>query len=135
MTATKPLALITGASSGIGLELARQFADHGFDLLVSAEDAGLQAASAELGRGGAEVHTVSADLRTTEGVETVYAAVSATGRPVSAAALNAGVGRGGAFLDTDLADDLEISNSTSPQPCTWPSDFSATWWPATTARC
>ena len=49
-----------------------------------------------------------ADLRTADGVETLYSALTATGRPVSAAALNAGVGRGGAFLDTDLDDEIEI---------------------------
>jgi len=51
---------------------------------------------------------VRADLRTYDGVEDLYAAVVDTGRPLAAAALNAGVGRGGAFLDIDLADELEI---------------------------
>jgi uncharacterized protein len=41
----RSLALVTGASSGIGFELARQFADNGFDLIVNAEDAGLAAAA------------------------------------------------------------------------------------------
>ena len=44
----RPLALVTGASSGIGFELARQFADNGFDLIVNAEDAGLAAAAQQL---------------------------------------------------------------------------------------
>ena len=51
-TTVKPFAVVTGASSGIGLELARQFADHGFDLLVCAEDAGLAGAAARLAAAG-----------------------------------------------------------------------------------
>jgi len=51
---------------------------------------------------------VRADLRTPEGVEQVHAVVTATGRPLAAAALNAGVGRGGAFLDIDIDDEIEI---------------------------
>jgi short-subunit dehydrogenase len=108
MTDTKELAVITGASSGIGLELAKQFADNGFDVLINAEDSGLASATQELRAHGAEVIAVQADLRTYQGVEELYAAVTATGRPVAAAALNAGVGQGGAFIDTDLADEQDI---------------------------
>ncbi|MFJ9770532.1 SDR family NAD(P)-dependent oxidoreductase [Kitasatospora sp. NPDC101157] len=107
-TPTRPLAVVTGASSGIGYELARQFADHGFDLLINAEDGGLAAAAESLRADGAVVTDVHADLRTRHGVETLWSAIAATGRPVSAVALNAGVGRGGAFVDTDLCDELEI---------------------------
>ena len=105
---SKPLAVVTGASSGIGRELAKQLAKNDFDLIVNAEDDRLDAAAAELRAYGAHVRSVRADLRTAEGVEKVYAAITETGRPVEVAALNAGVGRGGAFLDTDLADELDI---------------------------
>jgi short-subunit dehydrogenase len=104
----RPLALVTGASSGIGLELAKQFAENGFDLLINAEDDRLDAAATALAATGADVHTVRADLRTPEGVSQVHSAVAATGRPLAAAALNAGVGRGGAFLDIDIDDEVEI---------------------------
>jgi short-subunit dehydrogenase len=101
-------AIITGASSGIGLELAQQFAENGYDLLVCAEDDALEAAAQRLRSTGADVTAVQLDLRTGEGVEALYAAIVATGRPVDAAAVNAGVGRGGAFVQTPVADLLEV---------------------------
>jgi short-subunit dehydrogenase len=108
MTDSRPLALVTGASSGIGYELARQFAENGFDLVVNAEDSRLAAAAQQLRAGGATVQEVRADLRTADGVDAVWAAVGATGRPLAAAALNAGVGQGGAFVDIDVADEQAI---------------------------
>ena len=105
----RPLALVTGASSGIGLELARIFAENGFDLIVCAEDAGIAvAAEAVAAEGGAAVRSVRADLSTTDGVEELVAAATATGRPLDALALNAGVGNGGPFLETPLEDDLRV---------------------------
>ncbi len=100
--------MVTGASSGIGRELAQQFAEHGFDLVVNAENDGVHAAAVELRATGADVRAVRADLRTAEGVEQLWSAVTDTGRPLGAAALNAGVGKGGAFVDTELADELAI---------------------------
>jgi short-subunit dehydrogenase len=100
--------VVTGASSGIGLELAKVFAENGFDLLINAENGGLEIAAEQLRAAGAQVQPVQADLSRYDGVEQLYAAITSTGRPVSAAALNAGVGQGGAFIDTDLADEIEI---------------------------
>ncbi|MEU0272401.1 SDR family NAD(P)-dependent oxidoreductase [Streptomyces sp. NPDC006307] len=108
MDAMRPLAVVTGASSGIGRELARTFAANGFDLVVCAEDAALAAAAEELRGRGTDVTAVTADLAMYDGVEQLYAAVLATRRPVAAAALNAGVGAGGAFVDTDLADHARV---------------------------
>jgi uncharacterized protein len=108
MNEMKPLALVTGASSGIGLELARQFATHDFDVVVTAEDADLTAAAADLRMTGAEIVEVRADLRNDDGVRQLWAEVTGLGRPVDAAALNAGIGRGGAFLDTDLQDEFDV---------------------------
>lgn len=104
----RPLALVTGASSGIGLELARQLVQRGHDLVVSAEDAGIETTAAELRGAGADVRTVVADLRTGEGVESLYAAVVSGGRPLAVACLNAGVGKGGAFVDNSLDDELDV---------------------------
>jgi short-subunit dehydrogenase len=108
-TPTRHLALVTGASTGIGLELARQFADNGFDLVIVAHDDPLEAARQDLQGRGATVEAVRADLASPEGVEELWRRVQAIGRPLAAAALNAGRGAGGAFAgDTDLADELEI---------------------------
>lgn len=109
MSDIKPLALVTGASSGIGFELAKQLAERGFDLVINAEDdARLQKAARQMHAAGAHVEAVRVDLRVPEETETLFTAATALGRPLDVVVLNAGVGRGGAFTDTDLADELEI---------------------------
>ena len=97
------LALVTGASSGIGRELSRLFSQDGYDLIVAAEDSGIHTVAAELG-----ATAVQTDLGVQEGVQTLIDAVTALGRPLQAAALNAGIGGGHAFVDQDLATVLEI---------------------------
>ncbi|MET9962437.1 SDR family NAD(P)-dependent oxidoreductase [Streptomyces sp. NPDC006326] len=104
MNTARPLAVVTGASSGIGFELAREFALHGHDLLVNAEDAALDAAAERLAVHTEQVRAVRADLATFDGAETLVQEVRAGKRRIGAVVLNAGIGRGGAFLDTDLAD-------------------------------
>ncbi len=102
------MALVTGASSGIGRELAKQFAEHDFDLIITARR-DLSETSAELEALGAPVESVEVDLASSDGVEDLWRKVQASGRPLAAAALNAGRGVGGAFAtDTALADELEI---------------------------
>jgi short-subunit dehydrogenase len=105
----KSFAVVTGGSNGIGFELAKQFASNGYDVLIAAEDeAHLQKAAAQLGSIGAAVTTHAADLSTTDGVNSLYAAVRAANRPVSALCINAGTGLGGAFVDTDLDRELKM---------------------------
>ncbi|KAF2775630.1 MULTISPECIES: SDR family NAD(P)-dependent oxidoreductase [unclassified Streptomyces] len=106
MDGSRPLALVTGASSGIGYELAALFAEHGYDLVVNAEDERLEHAAQRLRETGVQVRAVRADLRSPDGVDHLVAAL--TGLAVDVAALNAGVGQGGAFVDTDLADDQSV---------------------------
>jgi len=109
-TPTNEFAVVTGASSGIGFELARQFAEHGYDLLIAAEDEAVEQAAANLRRDGrTQVTAVRADLATYDGVEQVYAAILESGRGVDALALNAGRGIGGEFVGgTDLDDELNV---------------------------
>jgi short-subunit dehydrogenase len=105
------LAVVTGASSGIGYELAKVLADNGFDVVVAAEDERIADTAAQLGlsSGGVHVEPVRADLTTYEGVESLVSRVRALGRPVEVLAVNAGVGVGGDFArDTSLDDNLEI---------------------------
>jgi uncharacterized protein len=107
-SATRPLALVTGASSGIGRALAKQFAQHGYDLIVAAEDVELDDATEELRGLGVAVAPVSVDLTKRADIERLVAAVRGAGRPLDAAALNAGVGAGGRFIENALDDELRI---------------------------
>ena len=106
-SAQRPLAVVTGASAGIGYELAKQFATHDFDLIVAAEDARIAEVASELQGLGAAAEAVQVDLATDAGVDELYAQLK--GRSVDALALNAGIGAGGAFAtDTDLQDELKL---------------------------
>ena len=97
--AARPLAIVTGASSGIGFELAKRCAAEGFDLLVAADDPRIEEAARALGQAGGSVEAVQVDLATPEGVDRLLAAVK--DRPIDALLANAGHGLGRAFLDQD----------------------------------
>ncbi|MBV9811793.1 MAG: SDR family NAD(P)-dependent oxidoreductase [Acetobacteraceae bacterium] len=98
----RPLAIVTGASAGIGYELAKQCRDGGFDLLIAADEPRIEQVAGELRGSGASVEAVQADLSGPEGVDKLYAA--ARGRSVAALLANAGRGLGRGFLDQDTAD-------------------------------
>jgi short-subunit dehydrogenase len=113
MTAStnRPFAVVTGASSGIGYELARQFGEHGYDLLIVSSKEHIRDAERALEDTGASVQSVQADLATYDGVEQLYAAIQQTGRNLDAIAINAGVGISGDFArETDLRDELNLIN-------------------------
>src|SRR5882757_1735412 len=101
MSDSRPFAIVTGASTGIGLELAKRCAKEGYDLLIAADEPAIEQAAASLKGNGAQVDALEVDLATVEGVDKLYAA--ARGRPVDALLANAGRGLGHAFLDQDFA--------------------------------
>ncbi len=103
---SRPLALITGASTGIGYELGRRCAQNGFDLVVAADETEIEDAAEDFREFGVEVDSVQADLATIEGVEQLYATVA--GRNVDALLANAGRGLGGGFLDQDFNEVIRV---------------------------
>lgn len=100
-------ALITGASSGIGAQFARQLADRGHDLVLVARDEGRLRALAEQpsAQGGVEVEVLAADLSDRAATERVRQRVADPQRPIEILVNNAGFGLKAAFLDNDLADE------------------------------
>lgn len=98
----RSLAVITGASTGIGLQLARQCAEHDYDLLIAADEPAIEQAATGLRALGVDVAAVQADLGTMEGVDKLY--VHLNGRPVELLLANAGRGLGRAFLDQDFSE-------------------------------
>jgi len=105
----RKFAVVTGASSGIGLELARQCVGNDFDVLICAEDPeGLAPAQKHLSAAGAQVFTVACDLATFEGCEKLARMIDELGRPVDALLLNAGIGVGGEFITNELEDEMEM---------------------------
>ena len=102
MTPARGLAVVTGASSGIGRELARCCAEDGYDLIIAADEPEIEEAAADLRRTGARVEAVRTDLGTEAGVDRLVQAVGT--RDVDALLANAGIGNGPAFLDQDFAE-------------------------------
>jgi short-subunit dehydrogenase len=99
---SRPLAIVTGASTGIGYELAKCCAENGFDLVVAADEPAINEAAQAFRQLGVAVDAVEADLATLEGVDKLYAATN--GRPVAALLANAGRGLGRGFLEQNFDD-------------------------------
>lgn len=95
------LAIVTGASTGIGFELATLAAKDGYDLIVVANEPLIDAAADDFRQFGTQVESVEADLSTLEGVDRLLAATN--GRQVDVLVANAGIGTGGPFLELDVA--------------------------------
>jgi uncharacterized protein len=111
MTINEPrkFAIVTGASTGIGLELAKNCAANGYDLLIVADEPEIEAAAETLRRYNVVVHPLVADLATPEGVNRVLKL--AEGRNIDALLANAGRGLGHGFLDQEFPDILNVLNT------------------------
>ena len=103
-----PLAVVNGASSGIGYELAKVFAKNGFDLVIAAENVSIHDAANMIRTFGKQVHAVQADLAASAGVEALYRAVQSLNQPVDSLVLNAGVGVSGEFINNRWEDELNL---------------------------
>jgi uncharacterized protein len=96
----RPLAVVTGASTGIGYFLAKECAENGFDLVIAADEPAIEKAAQDFRSLGANVDAIEVDLATTEGVDQLVEKIG--GRPVDALLANAGHGLGHGFLDQDF---------------------------------
>jgi uncharacterized protein len=105
---SRKLAIVTGASSGIGLEIAKLAAEDGYDLIVAADTPFVDAAPA-LKDFGTQVQTIEGDLATQQGVEQLLATVAE--RNVDVLVANAGEGLGGPFLDQSPRDWMHVVNT------------------------
>jgi uncharacterized protein len=105
-TSSRPLALVTGASSGIGFQLARCCAQSGFDLLIAADTPEINQAAQELASLGTRVRSAQVNLDTRRGVDDLLAA--AEGRQIDALLANAGQGLGQGFLDQNFDDVCKV---------------------------
>jgi short-subunit dehydrogenase len=108
----RPLAVVTGASTGIGYELAKLFARDGYDLVIAANEPQIHEAvqGIQAETGDTEVIPVEVDLATREGVAKLYETIKGLNRPVDALAANAGRGLGKSFFDQDFERVLEVVN-------------------------
>src|SRR5579859_4147487 len=109
MTETKspPTAFITGASSGIGLELARLFAQHGFNLALLARNrAQLHEIASQMG--GVSVHVIAKDLSHPRAPQEVFDELQEKSIPVDVMVNNAGFGQHGKFAAIPLETELEM---------------------------
>jgi short-subunit dehydrogenase len=102
------LAVVTGASTGIGLELARLCAQQGYHLIIAADERLIEDAALELEATGVSCTPVQCDLATAEGVQQLIRTIQATDRPVDMLMANAGRSLGRAFLDQDLYEALKV---------------------------
>ncbi|WP_398471136.1 SDR family NAD(P)-dependent oxidoreductase [Tardiphaga sp.] len=106
MPNSEKFAIVTGASTGIGYELAKRCAAEGYDLLIAADEQQIEQSAETLRAFGADVRAVEVDLATRDGVEKLYAAVG--GRSIDVLIANAGRGLGRGFLDQDVKEATRV---------------------------
>lgn len=104
----RQFAFVTGASTGIGFELAKQFLQNNFDVLICAENDQINTAVQQLNGLGGQVQALQVDLTKEEGIRQLEQKLEASGRKLDAAALNAGVGMNGPFAETDLQAEMNM---------------------------
>ncbi|NSY14803.1 SDR family NAD(P)-dependent oxidoreductase [Agrobacterium vitis] len=109
--ASNKLAVVTGASSGIGLELAKIAAGEGYDLIIAADEDQIDVAADILRSIGVTVDAMRVDLSTKEGASDFARFVADNGQPVDLLLANAGRGLGKGFLDQDLDEALHVVNT------------------------
>ncbi len=107
---SKKIALVTGGSTGIGLELAKQFAAHGHDLVLVARNADqLEAAAGKIeGKYGVNVRTIPMDLANSDSPQELFDTLTGDSVHIDFLVNNAGFGLGGEFVDTDIERELDM---------------------------
>ena len=106
--ANRPFAFVTGGTSGIGYAIAKQLAQHGYDVAISGSSNRIHLSAERLRGLGVQAWSHQADAGTYDGVETFWRLIERLGRPVDIAVLNVGIATGGAFADTDLDEHLRV---------------------------
>jgi short-subunit dehydrogenase len=104
----RQVGLVTGASSGIGFELAKELVKRSYDVVIASAGGRLIGAAEDIRSRGYQVIDVNADLATREGVDQLWAQVQSLGLPVDIDCINAGAGAGGLFSETDLGAELNM---------------------------
>lgn len=108
MSNERPFTMITGASSGLGLELAKLFAQDGYDIAISGSSERIFEAAETIKGYGVEAYPLQADASTYEGVEEFWEFVKSKDKKLDSAVLNVGVSIGGSFLENDLQEELKL---------------------------
>ena len=105
----RPTALVTGASSGIGLDLSRELAKNGHDVVVVARTvSALQEVAAELQKSGATAHVIAADLSRPNAAEDIVSELKRRNLEIDVLVNNAGYGLVGPFVENDLQREIDM---------------------------
>lgn len=108
ISSSRPLAVITGASSGIGYELAQVFAKNNFDLIVTAEDAGIVEAAEAFRVFGGLVEHMQTNLTSFKGVDSLFQKIKSLNRPIDTLVFNAGISTNGKFQTIPMDQELNL---------------------------